>query len=109
MCYVTQSMYCNSASPASDILLFPNCLLSMDRLDLLFYSCCELFDRYTYMLPEQAVKKRLRPGELGYKRHGPQFATIAQHDNDELRALELVRGDMNTPVPKLIHQGNEYS
>jgi hypothetical protein len=47
------------------------------------------FDRHIYMLPQYVVKKRLQPGELGYYGYQPEFSTIEQRDENEIRVLRL--------------------
>lgn len=64
------------------------------------------FDRYVYMLDSHVVKKGLKPGELGYNGYQPDVLTIPQRDENELRALEIVRQYTNIPVPKLVYEGN---
>lgn len=64
------------------------------------------FDRYVYMLENSVVKKSLRPGKLGFDSYQPDTSTISQRDENEIRALEIVREYTNIPVPKLIYQGD---
>ena len=64
------------------------------------------FDRYVYMLESHVVKKRLKPGELGFDGYEPDLLTIAHRDENELRTLEIVRQYTNIPIPKLVYEGN---
>lgn len=45
----------------------------------------------------------LQPGELGYDGYQPEISTIAQHDENELYTLKLVRQYTTFPVPELIY------
>lgn len=51
-----------------------------------------------------SCREGLQPGELGRDGYQPEISTIAQHDENELHMLELVRQYTNIPVPKLIYQ-----
>jgi hypothetical protein len=52
------------------------------------------------------VKKRLKPGEVGFDGYQPDLLTISQRDENELRTLEMVRQYTSIPVPKLVHEGD---
>lgn len=67
---------------------------------------CPPFDRYIYMLPEHVVKKRRVDGELGYDGHEPDVSTLESRDENEIRAMELVRKYTTIPIPELIHRGD---
>lgn len=58
------------------------------------------------MLEGYVMKKALQPGELGYDGYQPDTSTISQRDENEIRAMGLVREYTNIPVPRLNHQGN---
>lgn len=63
------------------------------------------FDRYIYILEKHVIKKPLEPDERGYNGYEPETTTVAQRDENELRALELVREYTAIPVPRLVYQG----
>lgn len=64
------------------------------------------FDRYIYMLPEHVVKKRLLQGEVGYDGYIPHTVTLPSRDENEIKAMDLVREYTDIPIPELIHQGD---
>ncbi|XDG07723.1 hypothetical protein ABKA04_007338 [Annulohypoxylon sp. FPYF3050] len=67
------------------------------------------FDRYIYVLPSHVIKKRLSLGETGFDGYIPDFATLEARDENELKALELVREYTNIPVPRVLHQGKGFN
>jgi hypothetical protein len=64
------------------------------------------FERYIHILPFHVVKRRLCPGELGYRGCKPDFYTLPLRDDNEISAIELVRRHTDIPVPKLIYREN---
>lgn len=66
------------------------------------------FDRYIYVLPQHVVKKPLTEGELGYEGYIPETTTVKDRDENEIRAVNVVREYTDVPVPDLVHQGNGY-
>lgn len=64
------------------------------------------FDRYIYVLPTSVVKKRLSPGQTGLDGYTPDFATLTARDENELKALEMVREHTKIPVPRVLQQGD---
>lgn len=67
---------------------------------------CPPLDRYIHILRQHVVKKRLRDGELGDNNYKPDFSILEIRDENEIRALELVRKYTDVPVPKLVYQGD---
>ncbi|KAI0897406.1 hypothetical protein F4806DRAFT_399650 [Annulohypoxylon nitens] len=67
------------------------------------------FDRYIYILPPHVIKKRLSLGETGFDGYIPDFATLTERDENELKALDLVREYTNIPVPRVLYQGKGFN
>lgn len=63
------------------------------------------FDRYIYVLPSRVIKKRLSLGETGFDGYIPDFETLTARDENELKALEVVREHTTIPVPRVLHRG----
>lgn len=41
------------------------------------------FDRYIHILSQHVVKKRLRPGEVGFQGYQPDFSTLIENARRE--------------------------
>ncbi|KAI0465590.1 hypothetical protein F4859DRAFT_500385 [Xylaria cf. heliscus] len=67
------------------------------------------FDRYIYVLSSHVIKKRLLPGEIGFDGYIPDHATLTARDENELKALELVREHTSIPVPRILHKGKGFN